>query len=409
MTGRRPSIGILFACIFVDLLGFGIIIPLLPFMALRLGASPQEVTFLIATYSAALLIAGPLWGRLSDRWGRKPVLLISFVGTASAFTIMAFADQFWMLFVARALAGFLSGDLAAAPAYAADVSTPEKRAKAMGMLGAAFGLAFTIGPGIGATLAGSEPDDAAFRTIPLISAGLSCATLILAALFLPESNPPTKRETASQAAGRPAVTMAATIIASLRFRHMGLVVLIVFLISVVFAAMESTLPLWAETVMAWGPQQVGYLFVFAGIVAVICQGGLIGPLSRRFGEVRLVLAAAILLGLGMVGIAAADGLALLLFAVACLSAGFGLGNPALQSLISRLCPVETTGGALGVGQATSSFARVLGPPTAGFLFQTLNPAAPYLAGGLVMVLAAGLAIHLRQRLAGDDRPILAKS
>ena len=151
---------LLFGLIFLDLLGFGIIVPLLPFMALRLDAGPKEVTFLVATYSAALLIAAPFWGRLSDRIGRKPVLLV------------AFAEQLWMLFLARGLAGLLIGDIATAPAYVADITPERKRAKSMGILGAAFGLAFCIGPGIGATLAGANPGPEAYLMIPLISAGL---------------------------------------------------------------------------------------------------------------------------------------------------------------------------------------------------------------------------------------------
>jgi len=355
------------------------------------------VTFLIATYSGALLLAGPLWGRLSDRIGRKPVLLISFCGTAAAFTILAFADQLWMLFLARGLAGALSGDIAAAPAYAADVSTPEKRAKSMGILGAAFGLAFTIGPGIGALLVGAEPQDESYRNIPLISAGLSLLTLILAILFLPES-----RKAGDKTQAPAEVSFLVGLADSLRFRHIALVVAIIFMISFVFSSMESTLPLWSEVEFSWGPQQVGYLFVFAGLVAVIAQGGLIGPLTRRFGEGWVVVGATLLLAMGMLGVAQAQSLAPLLFAVACLAGGFGLSNPALQSLVSRLSRAGTTGGALGLTQSASSLARVTGPPLAGFLFENHGHNAPYLFGGLVMLGVVALATILRLRLAREE-------
>ena len=389
---------LLFSLIFLDLLGFGIIVPLLPFMALRLGAGPKEVTFLIATYSAALLISAPFWGRVSDRIGRKPVLLVAFAGTATAFSIMAFADQLWMLFVARGLAGLLSGDVATAPAYVADITPENKRAKAMGILGAAFGLAFCIGPGIGATLAGPDPGPDAYLMIPLLSAGLSLTTLVLAALFLPESLKTKGRDPVAETAQQDYPSMLSRFAAAFRFRHMGLIVSIVFLISVGFAAMESTLPLWSEAKLGWGPREVGYLFVFAGIIAVICQGGLVGPLAKRFGEPRLVFLCGVLLCLGMFSIAVAEALPALMLGVGSLAAGFGLGNPSLQSLVSRLSKQESTGGALGVTQSTSSLARVCGPPVAGLLFEFQGPAAPYFVGGGVMAAVVGLSLLLINRL-----------
>lgn len=389
---------LLLACIFIELVGLGMMIPLIPFMALRFGAGPQEVTLLSATFSLALLLAVPFWGRASDRWGRKPVLLVSFAGTMASFSLLAVADALWMLFLARALAGLLSGEMAAGPAYIADVSAPENRAKSMGLLGAAFGLSFVIGPGLGAALAGGDPATADFRTPALIATGLATTALVLAVLFLPESRTRAAAERPKPAAPRGW----RAVLADLHFPNLPLVALILFLIGCVFSSMESTLALWTNEALAWGPRQVGYLLVFAGLVAVVVQGGLIGPLNRRFGETRLVIAAAALLGLGMALLPLATGLPLLLPAVACLAAGFGLGNPALQSLISQLSGRERAGGALGVGQATTSAARVTGPPVAGFLFETLGRGAPYFAGALVMVVVVLLATALRRRV--GDRP-----
>lgn len=389
---------LLLACIFIELVGLGMMIPLIPFMALRFGAGPQEVTLLSATFSLALLIAAPLWGRASDRWGRRPVLLISFAGTMASFFLLAVADALWVLFLARTLAGLLSGEMAAGPAYIADVSEPEHRAKSMGLLGAAFGLSFVIGPGLGAALAGGDPATADFRTPALIATGLAGTALVVAAIFLPESR---KRE--QDEAPKPTTTRGwRAVLVDLHFPNLPLVALILFLIGCVFSSMESTLALWTNEALAWGPRQVGYLLVFAGLVAVVVQGGLIGPLNRRFGETRLVIAAAVLLGLGMALLPLSTGLPLLLPAVACLAAGFGLGNPALQSLISQLSGRERAGGALGVGQATTSAARVAGPPVAGFLFETQGRGAPYFAGALVMVVVVVLAMTLRRRI--GDRP-----
>jgi MFS family permease len=394
---------LLFGLIFIDLLGFGIIVPLLPFMALRLEAGPKEVTYLVATYSAALLLAMPVWGRLSDRIGRKPVLLLAFAGTGTAFVIMAFADHLWMLFVARGLAGLLSGDMAAAPAYVADITPENRRAKSLGILGAAFGLAFTIGPGIGATLVGTTPDAEAFRTIPLISAGLSLTALVLGAIFLPESLK-RRREQSVHAGERFAAIWH---ISAFRFPHMGVIIATVFLISAGFSAMEATLPLWSEAKLGWGPREVGYLFVFAGLVAVICQGGLVGPLTRRLGEARLLIVAAVLLLFGMGAIAIADDLGLLLAGVGALAAGFGFGNPALQSLVTRLSAADATGGALGIAQSTSSIARVAGPPGAGLLFELQGPSSPYLAGSGLMAGVVAISLVLAARLRGE--PALAET
>ena len=383
---------LLLACIFIELLGFGIIIPLLPFMALKLGAGPQEVTLLVATHSLAVLLTAPLWGRLSDRWGRKPVLLIAFLGAAGAFLILAFADTLWMLFAARALAGSLSGDLAGGPAYVSDVSPPERRAKSLGLLGATFALSFTIGPGLGATLAGADPATADFRTPALLSAGLAVTAVVLGLVMLPESRRPGTAPKAQ--AGR----SLRRILTELHYPNLPLITAILFLIGVVFVSMESTIALWSAEALAWGPRQVGYLFTFAGVVAMIFQGGLIGPLSRRFGEARLVLGAAVLLGLGMALVPLSQGLPLLLVAIACLAAGFGLGNPSLQSLISRLSHADHTGGALGLGQAATSLARVASPPCAGVLFETVGRGAPYVVGSVIMLLVVVLAEGLRRRV-----------
>ncbi len=241
-------------CLFTDLLGFGIIIPLLPFMALRLGASPQDVTLLVATYSLALLFAAPLWGRVSDRIGRKPVLLLSFLGTTCAFLVMAFADALWMLFAARAIAGLMSGDIAAAPAYVSDITTPERRARAMGLIGAAFGLAFCIGPGIGAYLVGAEAQPEDFRNLPLLSAALSFLTFLIALIFLPESRKPGNGE---DKAPVPLGERLRVGLAALHFPFLGLIAAIIFLVGYSFSTMESTIALWAEAMLDWGPREVG--------------------------------------------------------------------------------------------------------------------------------------------------------
>ncbi len=405
----------LFICIFIDLLGFGLIVPLLTFMALRFEATPLEVTAMIASYSLMQLFAAPLWGRASDRWGRKPVLLISFAATTTAFLMLAFAQSFWVLVAARALAGALSGDLSAAPAYVADITTPEKRAKGMGLLGAAFALSFIVGAGTGGYLSelnvtamlfdetATGPD---YFFPPLLSASLSLTAFCFALFFLPESHKvKSRRERAEDAAvarnraqGRPLGERIITALRTLHYPNLALVTVILFLVGFVFAHMESTLALWADIAFGWDAQQVGYLFAYAGVIAVIFQAGLLGPLTRWFGEARLVVFASLLLGGGMALVPSATALPQLLLAIGCLAAGFGLGNPSIQSLITKLSRPEISGVALGMGQAASSLARVIGPLWAGFLFQRIGPDWPYIIGALCMALVLVLAEWLRRRV-----------
>src|ERR1700720_1915013 len=185
---------ILFLIVLIDLIGFGLVIPLLPFYAERFAASPQEVTALMAVFSLMSMLTSPFWGRLSDRVGRRPVLMISMGAAALAYLWMGFADALWMLFAARALAGACAGNIAAAQAYIADVTPPEKRARGMGMIGAAFGLGFIIGPALGGVLAGNEVATADLETPGLIAAGLSAIAFLGVVLLLPESLPAAVRE-----------------------------------------------------------------------------------------------------------------------------------------------------------------------------------------------------------------------
>lgn len=408
--------GLLFTCIFIDLLGFGLIVPLLTFMALRLEASPVEVTLMIASYSLMQLFAAPLWGRASDRWGRKPILLISFAATTTAFLMLAFAQSFWILVAARALAGALSGDLSAAPAYVADITTPERRARGMGLLGAAFALSFIVGASFGGYLSelnvtamlfdktATGPD---YFFPPILAASFSMSAFFFALFFLPESHKvKSKTERAAAvdvareaAAGRSFTDRAMTSLRALHYPNLALVTVILFLVGFVFAQMESTMALWTDVAFGWEAREVGYLFAFAGVIAVIFQAGLLGVLTRLFGEARLIVFSVILLGGGMALVPSATGLPQILLAVACLAAGFGLGNPSIQSLITKLSRPEIAGVALGMGQAASSLARVIGPLWAGFLFQQIGPDWPYIAGACFMALVFFLAEHLRRRIA----------
>ncbi|MGH7115020.1 MAG: MFS transporter, partial [Stellaceae bacterium] len=382
----------LFLIVFVDLVGFGLVIPLLPFYAVRFGASPQEVTLLLAVYSLMQLFTAPLWGRLSDRIGRRPVLMTSMAASALAYLWLGAADTLWMLFAARALAGACAGNIAAAQAYIADVTTPENRAKGMGLIGAAFGLGFIFGPALGGFLAGNNPTTANLQTPAWVAAGLSVVAFCGVLLLLRESRSAEER---GQAA-RP--SRLGAILGALRRPVLARLILVFFLVILAFAAMESTFALWAMAQFAWGPEQVGYVFAYVGVLSAILQGGLIGRLAHRYGEERLLLAGLVLLCLGLLVLPFARDLPVLGIAVSGLALGMGLTQPSMNSLISRRAGREEQGSVLGVTQSVGSLSRVVGPALAVVLFADLGRASPFWWGAGLIAVAFLLSFHLYRNL-----------
>ena len=379
---------ILFLIVFVDLVGFGLIIPLLPFYAERFGASPQLVTLLLAIFSLMSMLAAPLWGRLSDRIGRRPVLMTSMAAAVLAYLWLGFAGELWMLFAARAFAGICAGNIAAAQAYIADVTPPEKRARGMGMIGAAFGLGFIIGPALGGIVAGDDLATADLTTPGLIAAGLSAVAFFGVVLLLPESLP-----AAVQA--RRARSRFAALYSAFGRPVLARLLAVFFLVILAFAGMEATFALWAMREYGWGPAQIGYVFTYVGLLSAVMQGGLIGPLTRRFGEERLMQSGLALIALGLLLLPVAGTLPPLIVAVTALSIGMGAMQPSLNSLISRRAGAEEQGEVMGVAQSVGSLARVLGPIIAGALFEAFGRNSPFLWGAALV----GCALLVSWRLA----------
>ncbi len=378
----------LFLIVFVDLVGFGLVIPLLPFYAVRFAASPQEVTALLAVYSLAQLVTAPLWGRLSDRIGRRPILLASLTASVLAYLWLGGATALWMLFAARAFSGACAGNIAAAQAYIADVTAPEERARGMGLIGAAFGLGFIIGPALGGLIAGNDPATADVATPAWIAAGLSTLALCGVLLLLPESLPAGARD---RTAARSRI---AAVMGVLHRPVLSRLILVFFLVILAFAGMESTFALWAMGEFSWGPRQVGYVFAYVGVLSAILQGGLIGRLARRFGEERLLLCGLTLIGIGLLLMTLAHNLAVLVVAVTGLSLGMGLTQPSLNSLISRRAGGEEQGEVMGVSQSVASLSRVLGPFAAGLCFAAFGRNAAFLWGAVLVASALLLALKL---------------
>jgi DHA1 family tetracycline resistance protein-like MFS transporter len=378
---------ILFLIVFIDLVGFGLMFPLLPFYSEYFGASPALVTLLLSCYSFAQFFTSPIWGRLSDRYGRKPILISSLCFAIIAYLWMSFASALWMLFAARLLQGAGAGNIAAAQAYIADITTPEKRAKGMGMIGAAFGLGFTIGPALGGLLAGNHPDLGGLSRPPLAAAGFSALALLLTIFLLRESLIAANR--ARERASRWTVARAALARPALRQ-----ILSLFFITTAAFAGMEATFALWAQDAFGWGPETVGMALLYVGVVLIIMQGGLVGRLAQRFGEQRLVGAGVAILALGLIGLPLSHAIVEAVLAMGLLAIGMGLFSPSLNSLLSFHAGVSERGGIMGVGQSAASLARVLGPIVAGALFDHLGRNAPYYLSAAIMALMVLLALRL---------------
>ncbi|MCG8511007.1 MAG: MFS transporter [Rhodospirillales bacterium] len=387
---------ILFLIVVIDLIGFGIIIPLLPFYAERFQATPDVVTLVMATYSLAQLIALPLWGRLSDRIGRRPVLLVSLVGIALSYVWLGFADSLLALFAARAICGAMAGHISAAFAYVADITDAENRTKGMGVIGAAWGLGFFIGPAIGGILAGPDAITADFQTPSFAAAALSAVAFVLTAVFLKESLSP---EIRARNAAQPDEPMADIVKGVLKNPALTLWIVLTFFVTFVLAGMETTFAMWTERSYGWGPRPNGFLLTFVGLVTMAVQGGLIGRLRRRWDEQSLLIQGAAFMALASAAIPFAATPWILVVVMAAMAYGFAVASPALNSLISLEADERRQGSILGLSRSSSTAARVVGPACAGVLFAALGKDAPYYLGAVVMLGVVMVAYRYRRRSA----------
>ncbi len=403
---NNKAIVVLFLTVFIDLVGFGIVLPLLPLYADQFGAKPNEATLLVAIYSLMQFFFAPIWGSLSDRYGRRPILLLSLAGSVIAYIGLGVANSLWILFVARGLAGVMAGNIAAAQAYIADITTPANRARGMGMLGAAFGLGFILGPAIGGILAGIEPQKINSHLPSFFAAGLSLLAFTVALILLPESlNPEIKAKIKSQPNQYKRLV---TLLKVLHHPQISLLIGMYFLVAFAFSAMESIFALWCKQQLSWEPQQIGYSFGFMGVVSTIIQGGLIGFLRKNFGEMKLLVLGLSALALGFLLITFSKTLPLLLAAITLLTGGISVSQPTLSSLISRYTAADQQGKTLGVASSTSALARIGGPAWAGFSFTLFGSSSPFLSGALAILVALVLSLQLTKNALVPDTRIVSK-
>ncbi|NDE13631.1 MFS transporter [bacterium] len=391
MNSKKPLI-IAFFTIFLDLLGFGIMIPIQPFYVQDFGATATQVTLLGASYSLMQFLFAPFWGNISDRHGRRPVILLSVAVSAVGHLIFGLGQNLTTLFAARMLAGFGNANLGTAQAVISDVTKPEDRAKGMGLIGAAFGLGFIIGPAVGGLLGQISPTMPAF-----FSAGLAVCNFAFATAMLPETL--RKQDGMPATSGRRMLSVAALRHAA-RQANVGVLFTMTFIYTLGFAIMEQVIGLFIERI--WVPsgnggtlrlklasEMTAIYLVAVGFTAVLIQGFLIGRLTRKYGETRLARAGLALLTVAMISIplAGSTGIFPVMVSTAVILAlGSGIFNPSNSSMVSRAARVTEQGSTLGINQSLASLGRVLGPAVAGAIFE-LNANMPFYAAGCLTAVA----------------------
>lgn len=394
--GHGRALATVWFTLFLDLVSFGIVIPVLPFYATHFGAPAWVVTLLATGYSAAQFVMAPVLGRLSDQYGRRPVMLISIAGSVTAMLVLGFAWALWMVFLARIVSGVCNANVSTAHAYVADRVPPAQRAKYMGMMGTAVGLGFIVGPSIGGMLSWEGHEELPF----LVGAGLSMVNWLMAFFWLPESHRPARAQTGPvQAAGRASLLKAIVEPAFWR-TQLGVLVLVGFGFFVAFAAMEATFALFTEARFGWTARETGKFFSFIGAIIVLAQGVLVGRAVAMFGERRTLTIGLCSLAVGFTTLALAPTWWVLPIAGAFIAGGNGLIMPSFSALVSHNSTADNQGVNIGLTQSGGALGRIVGPMIAGGMFELVGPGAPMASAAAV----AGTVGVLVVMLVHDTRP-----
>ncbi|MFT3694594.1 MAG: MFS transporter [Kofleriaceae bacterium] len=414
MSKPRSPLLPIFLIVLVDVLGFTIVIPLLALYAKQFGASDLVATTIVSVYAVCSLISTPIIGNLSDRFGRRPLLLVSQAGTCAGFLVLGNATALWMVFAGRILDGLTAGNLSTAQAYISDHTTPENRAKAFGVIGVAFGIGFMFGPFIGGYLGGTPegtPIDIAIAHAHrpfLLSACLSFLSIICTWTLLPREKPPQTDANVKAPVGpggkRPGL-FDGKVYADYFTRHgLGAVYLQFFLFTFAFSCFTSGFALFAKDRFGWSARETGYIFAYSGFLGIIWQGGLIGRLVKKFGEVRLALLGFIAAVMAYVMMGFAYSLAFILVTGFVNSFGNGVLRPVLTSRLTQLVGRNEQGIALGISGSLSSLAMTMAPPSGGFF---LNMGSTF-GWAMVSACAAALGLIAAIQSRAADVPAVSK-
>lgn len=386
---------LIFATVFLYLVGFGVIIPILPLLGRELGGSAAQVGWLMAIFSLMQFLFAPFWGQLSDRYGRRKILVSCLLAEALTYIWFAFARDYWSLFFARALAGFFGASISTASAYISDITTTQERSKGMALIGVAFGLGFVIGPAIGGGLVHIaqqySSDPLMGSTAAAAFVGILCFCTFLFAYFkLPESLPPEKRSHAFKKVGNRIVR----IINKFKLEKLRALLGLFFLAGLAMSALESTLVFYVGEIYGWGSDKISYGFVYIGVIIILTQGYLVRKLIPILGERRLLVVGLSLFSFGTLGIALAKSLVFLTIAITFFSIGNGLTNPSILGSISIVSGESEQGENLGVAQSLASLGRILGPLLGGTLYDMISITSPFYAAWFLAFM--GLLIALWQ-------------
>ena len=387
---NRSPLALIFGTVFLDLVGFGIVIPVLPLYAERFGASPLVIGLLLGIYSAMQCLFAPILGKLSDRFGRRPVLLVSVIGTSAGFLLMGLANSLWLLFAARVIDGITGGNISTAQAYIADVTSSKDRSRGMGLIGAGFGLGFILGPAIGGLLS-----HVSLAAPFLFASFLAAANAVAIFFFLPESLPVERRRKAHE---HPSFVV---LFQQARKRPLAIILAAYFFTVVSFSLLTATYSLFTERRFGYTASQNGYIFAGQGLLGTVIQGGLLGWLVKVFGDKKLVIAGTATLALSLFLLPLSTTTVFLL----CVTTGIAIGHSfvlaPLNGLASKSVNETSQGQVLGMMQSASSFARIVGPVLGGGLlnYDALHLTSafgktPYLAAGAITLLAVGFAMGL---------------
>lgn len=381
----RHALALIFATIFLDLLGIGILVPVIPFLVRRFDSDALTVGLLALSFSAAQFLAAPILGVLSDRYGRRPVLLLSLLGSAFGYFLFGWAGALWIMFIARIIDGFTGGNISAAQAYIADISPPQDRAKNFGLVGAAFGLGFIIGPAMGGVLAKIS------LAAPAYVAGVLCLLATAFGYFrLPESLAPEHRTV------RPLMPADLNPLShglkALQRNDLWPILLAFFFINFAFSGLQTNFAVYTADKLGMGPEGNAAVFAYIGVIAVIMQAVIVRRLSRIYPDRNLAAVGIAFMSCGFLATAWAHDTFTLYLACTLTPIGSGLTTPTLTSLLSKLVTSREQGWALGASQSAASLARIAGPVWAGLVYDHISQGAPYWTGAIWMALTLGVVL-----------------
>lgn len=391
------ALGTLFFVVFLNLVGFGIVIPLLPFYGRAFDASAAEVTILFSAYSLGMFISEPFWGRVSDKIGRKPVLLLTLGGNVLAYALLAFASTYESVLGIRLLAGLLAGNIATSQAYVADVSPPDIRARRMGLMGAAFGMGFTLGPALGGFLAAGQTGMDVFMVPMLAASGMSLLAFIATIFILKESN---RHMADARDKSKPTVSLLSVI-----KRHtVGRVIFGTLLMTAGFSAMESSFGLWAEDHLKLGAAEVGFIFSYIGIIVALTQVAIIGPVVKRIGERNTLVTGFAIMTVSLALLPLSPGVWPSLIPTGGIALGMALSSPTINAIISKCSGDHEQGRIIGINMSAGSLSRIFGPVAGGSIYTLMGPGSSFVMASVLMLFAFLAALTLK-RVTGSGAQI----